>query len=268
MADIAGVPVTKTSDGVKKGKLIFLYGESGAGKTTLVGTLQDTKLGDPTLLLDCDAGADSIAHRTIDRVELDNWPKTERVIRSLLRNCDYKSISLDHMTKVIDRCLLDIKARRPSVKDPRQWYSELTDKIVPIISDLQDLAWKNEIICVVIWQQGEILENTGTRRRTLSGTPKILERSIWIPDIICHLSVERDPSETRKLSFAGTATALAKFRRPQNAVSMSIPKEVWNPSLAEILDCLIGGVPFPADKHTKPKRLQELESKEQTAQAE
>lgn len=262
---IAGVPIENTKDSVKKGKLIIIYGEPGSGKTTLAGTIQDSPYGTPELYLDCEGGTDSIAHRSIDKVQLDTWPKSEKVIKQLLRDCTYRSITLDHLSKLIDRCLRDIKMRRPNVRDPRQWYAELTDLIVPIISDLQDLAWKNEIVVLIIMQQAEIEEfGTNIRKRTLSATPKILEKILGVPDIIGNLRAEGDSARStefvNRLSFVGSATALAKFRRPQNAVSMSIPKEIWNPSMAPILDCLIGGVTFPTEQYQKPKRIQAQEA--------
>jgi energy-coupling factor transporter ATP-binding protein EcfA2 len=262
---IAGVVPKSTLNDVKKGKLIIIYGESGAGKTTLASTMNETEHGNPMCLLDCEGGTDSIAHLDLTKYELDTWNRAEKLVKEIQKNCPFKSVCLDHMTKFIEMCLTDIKRRRSGVKDPRQWYAELTDTIVPIVEGFNDLAWRKEIVVVLLFQQTNLQEGL-VRKGTVAATPKINERALWKPDIIGNLRAENDSARStefvNRLSFVGSATALAKFRRPQNAVSASIPKEIWNPSLAPILDCLIGGIPFPVEKYQKPRTIKQLEAQQ------
>lgn len=112
----------------------FIYGESGAGKTTAIGTLPEGM----TVILSAEAGLLSVRNKrhtvllinTIDDLtDAYNWACSPE-------GAQFPFWGLDSITEIAEKVLANSKA---TCKDPRQAYGELIDKMTDYIKKFRDL---------------------------------------------------------------------------------------------------------------------------------
>lgn len=106
------VPTVFTAEGAKL--KILLYGEPGAGKTTLAATAQEHPLLGPILALNLEGGMLSVASRGIEFVDVPNIPTLEEIYRALWANdplyMKYKTIVIDSGSEMYTKAITEIVA--------------------------------------------------------------------------------------------------------------------------------------------------------------
>ena len=118
---------TVANDGVK----ILVYGQAGAGKTSLIKTLPSP------IVLSAEAGLLSIAGTDIPYIEIHNLEELYEAYDYVKENSrDYSTIVLDSVSEIAEVVLAAEKAK---VKDPRQAYGALQDSMNGLIRAFRDL---------------------------------------------------------------------------------------------------------------------------------
>lgn len=136
----------QTANGIK----MLVYGDAGMGKTVLCATLPDV------VMLSAESGALSLSKGNLERI-YGNLPKVCPVPMILIRNVDdlieahrflsssaearnFQSIALDSISEIAEVVLNNAKRQ---VKDPRQAYGELIEKMETTIRSFRDLPGKH-----------------------------------------------------------------------------------------------------------------------------
>lgn len=124
----------KTTRGLHaSGVKLLVYGQAGAGKTTLITTL-------PTpIVLSAEAGLLSIASADIPYIEIDSMATLMEAYTWLTQSEEgkaYQSVALDSISEIAEVCL---SAEKLKAKDPRQAYGEMQDQMGGVIRAFRDL---------------------------------------------------------------------------------------------------------------------------------
>ena len=129
---------TTDKEATDQGVKVLVYAESGAGKTVLCATAPRP------IILSAESGLLSLKAFKIpvikivtlaDMEEAYNWIKAGKQGAS-----DFKTVCLDSITEMGEVVLANAKK---TVKDPRQAYGELIEKITRLIKQFRDLEGKN-----------------------------------------------------------------------------------------------------------------------------
>lgn len=133
----------------------LVYGEPGAGKTTLAGTLRDK-----TLIVSAEAGLLSLNGKDIDVIDIsqdDNGgliPKELRIKRLgevyqyLLTpeaNKKYKNVFIDSLTEISQNLLEQLEVEFPDRKDSLVKYGENAKRMRSLVKSFRDLTTYNVV---------------------------------------------------------------------------------------------------------------------------
>lgn len=118
------------------GLALLIWGESGAGKTRLAGTLPERE----TFILSAENGLLSLRNKTINGLQIDSVQDLSEAYDycaspAFMQN-GFRYIVLDSITEIGEQVLKNAKAQ---VKDPRQAYGELIEKVLMLVKMFRDL---------------------------------------------------------------------------------------------------------------------------------
>jgi phage nucleotide-binding protein len=119
-----------------QGVKLLVYGQAGAGKTSLIKTLPDP------VVLSAEGGLLSIADSDIPYIEINSMQSLEEALTwcSSDEADQFKSIALDSISEIAEVCLSHEKR---IAKDPRQAYGAMQDAMAYIIRAFRDLPGKH-----------------------------------------------------------------------------------------------------------------------------
>jgi phage nucleotide-binding protein len=124
----------KTTRGLHaSGVKLLVYGQAGAGKTTLITTLP------APIVLSAEAGLLSIASADIPYIEIDSMATLMEAYTWLTQSEEgkaYQTVALDSISEIAEVCL---SAEKLKAKDPRQAYGEMQDQMGGVIRAFRDL---------------------------------------------------------------------------------------------------------------------------------
>jgi hypothetical protein len=115
----------------------IIYGDTGSGKTFLLGTANDCEDATPMLLIDVDGGTKSLRGRKIDIVRPGSWKDLQDIYNFLRHdNHQYRSVGIDSLTEFqkkfsMGTILGDIKVSKEGDTE----YSDLGETTVPTRQD-------------------------------------------------------------------------------------------------------------------------------------
>jgi phage nucleotide-binding protein len=121
------------ANGVK----MLVYGQAGAGKTSLIPTLPNP------IVLSAEGGLLSISGVDIPFIEIksmDDLFEAYNWLTSTDEGKAFDSVALDSISEIAEVCLNTEKKR---AKDPRQAYGEMQEKMSDIIRAFRDLPGKH-----------------------------------------------------------------------------------------------------------------------------
>lgn len=113
---------------------MLVYGEAGAGKTTLVPTLPNV------LAISAEGGFLSIADSDIPYIEISSMEDLQDAYRFVTESKeaqDFESIALDSISEVAEVVL---SAEKGASKDGRAAYGEMNDKMAKVIRSFRDIS--------------------------------------------------------------------------------------------------------------------------------
>lgn len=141
---------------IVNGVKFMMYGEPDSGKTTLLTTLPKP------LIIATEEGLSSIKNSGIPYIIVNCMADIEPAIKWLeddKNTKNYESVALDSISYITYKVLSEIQAKRPDLKEPRQWYGELDRTIKPLIMCILNLR---KHVCITAWR-GEQISKIGSR---------------------------------------------------------------------------------------------------------
>ena len=127
------INLLNTSTVVAKNLNVLVYGQAGAGKTSLIPTL-------PTpVVISSEGGLLSIAGSAIPYVEVSSMDELRDAYQWLLDSDEskqFESVAIDSISEVAEVCL---GTEKKSNKDPRAAYGEMQTTMAEVIRSFRDL---------------------------------------------------------------------------------------------------------------------------------
>lgn len=123
---------TVAADGLK----VLVYAGSGAGKTTLIGSLPSP------IIISAEAGLLSLADYDIPFIEVTNMDNLKEAYSfvSSKEGDAFKSVAIDSISEIAEVVL---SAEKKIAKDVRQAYGQLQEQVTDLIRAFRDLSGKN-----------------------------------------------------------------------------------------------------------------------------
>lgn len=253
------------------GICIAISGAKGAGKTLMASNAADCDLvkqraGDPNmpvLYLDVEGGMRTVRHRNdCEFRKITDWKSYEKFVDKLVEapELPWGCIVIDNTSELAELCLADAMGAK---KDP-EWaeYRRLTQNMTTQVRKLRDLARNRGIVVIFnVWDFTQTDDTGNIRKVSLDMTPRLMGRFTGAVDMVAWLEVlDDEPPCTRVLHLAGNQRVMAKFRRAPVGPEADIPFDLYwrnpedpkNNPLVSLLDTLLGGKPWPIDRHKAP----------------
>jgi phage nucleotide-binding protein len=127
------ISVKKTGGLSAGGVKVLVYGQAGAGKTSLVKTLPSP------IVLSAEGGLLSIQDADIPYIEINSMEALKEAYQWLTESNEakaYKSVALDSISEIAEVVL---NTEKKATKDPRQAYGAMQEQMADIIRAFRDL---------------------------------------------------------------------------------------------------------------------------------
>jgi hypothetical protein len=126
-----------SANGVK----LLVYGQAGAGKTSLIKTLPNP------VVLSAEGGLLSIQDADLPFIEIASMDDLHEAYSWVLES-DYKSVALDSISEIAEVCLNAEKKVKVSGKlvDPRQAYGAMQEQMADIIRAFRDIPKRHVLM--------------------------------------------------------------------------------------------------------------------------
>lgn len=258
--------VVQPVSNMDKGLALGLYGPGGIGKTTLAATITDSIHAPRALLLNARGNPHVIGSYAdkIDVIDISKYDEQEKIRQQVLKdgaNFPYQSVIFDNVSEVFYRRLTELYG--PIADITWQKHSATTADMLQLVRNWMDLTEGGPKINVIFVFQ-EVPETRTIRGQEVPSRSEIAANKALqsqIPTIINFMGrlyqMEDTPPYRRMLDFRPVESVhQAKFQVDMtDPVTKEIPMEVWDPSLASLLDTIRYHKPWPTSKHlkTKPK---------------
>lgn len=227
---------------------MFVYGNSGTGKTRFIGTVIEVPEMCPHLNIDMEGGTRSISSKVnkfrsvddfftdfgdkdfvagkegkIDSVRINTWKDIGNLIDFMYKDdCPYKSVSMDSITEINYLCLKDVVKtanKMPRIGD----YGDASVLMRDIMREMRDLVdvGKSVIISALAHQDKD--DTTGVINITPAMTGKLAREVVSFYDIVGYLIVDYKNNEVeRYMALQSDGRYLAKFRTEEDDIDFEI----------------------------------------------
>lgn len=188
---------TTDKAGVDNGIKILVYSPAGYGKTTLCATAPDP------IILSAESGLLSIRNHSIPVMQINTIQDLEDAYQWLLNAPDakrFKTVCLDSISEIAEQVLNNAKA---TVKDPRQAYGELIEKMEGYVRKFRDLKGFH------VYMAGKMEpfkdELTGTTKYIVKMPGSKLGPAMpYFFDEVFALSIGKDPATQKEFRYLRT----------------------------------------------------------------
>lgn len=130
------INLRRTSQASANGVKILCYGQSGAGKTSLIKTLPNP------VVLSAEGGLLSIADADIPFIEIASMDDLREAYSWVLES-EYKSVALDSISEIAEVVL---NTEKKATKDPRQAYGAMQEQMADIIRAFRDIPGRHVLM--------------------------------------------------------------------------------------------------------------------------
>lgn len=131
------ISLKKTSDLEQSGVKLLVYGQAGAGKTSLIPTLPNP------IILSAEGGLLSIKDSGLPFIEITTM-QTLRDAYSWLKDSgeakEFQSVAVDSISEIAEVVL---NAEKKASKDPRQAYGAMQEQMTDVIRAFRDLPGRH-----------------------------------------------------------------------------------------------------------------------------
>lgn len=131
------ISLRSTKDVHTNGVKLLVYGQAGAGKTSLIPTLPNP------IVLSAEGGLLSIRDANIPYIEVSSMADIQEAYEWLTKSEEAKkfdSVALDSISEIGEVVL---NYERKQTKDPRQAYGAMAEQVSDLIRAFRDLSGKN-----------------------------------------------------------------------------------------------------------------------------
>jgi hypothetical protein len=245
---------------INPGVVLAIVGSGGTGKTTFWGSAIDTELGWPILCLDHNANAHVLAdNERIFVVPVDTQSQVDRILTDCESHYqdDIKTLVFDHFSGMYNFVLAE-----QDDKDPRASYNKTQSWAMRTVRRALNLAERPPYYNVVFIFQ-EVTESRVQEDE--NSVPQIVQRrevnlsnkmQCYFPSMVPFMGFMRvglnKAPWPRVLDFRPAWHTQAKWQPKGGTTAANTPQEMWNPSLATIIDVWRGGQSWPKGKHDRP----------------
>lgn len=199
----------------------LIYGQPGAGKTTLASTINE-----PVLIISAESGLRSLSGKEIDAVslEIDDAgvvvPRAQRVerLREAFRFLQdpevmkkYKWVFIDSLSEIGDFILSGLKEKYPSEKDKFKLYGDYNDTMRSFITGVRDMPDYNVVFTAL---EKVEKDDVGRRYKTVNLTGSIGDNlPAYFDEVFYYHKAEgENGQQLRMLLTDGTDQYVAKDR--------------------------------------------------------
>lgn len=181
---------TTDEEAKTSGRKILVYGGSGAGKTTLFGTIEDS-----LAIISAEAGMLSLGKKKIPVMTVETIDDL-RDIAGWFKNKakgfeHFQWLGLDSVSEIAEKILANEKA---IAKDPRKAYGEMQDQLWEIVRLFRDLP----IDVVFTAKQERIDTGSGLIFGPMMPGKNASQNIDYYFDEVFALRVEKDPADSTK----------------------------------------------------------------------
>ena len=222
------IQLKRTKEATAQAVKLLVYGQAGAGKTSLIPTLPKP------VILSAEGGLLSIADTNLPFIEImsmDDLREAYKWLNSSAEAAEFESVALDSISEIAEVVL---NAEKKINKDPRAAYGAMQEQMADIIRGFRDLPGKH------VYMSAKLEKTQDEMGRVLYAPSmpgnKTGQSLPYFFDEVLALRVEKDAegNTRRALMTDGDGLWLAKDR--------SGKLEVWEDAdLGEIIK-KIGGV--------------------------
>ena len=127
------IKIKRSKDALQNAVKLLVYGQAGAGKTSLIPTLPSP------IVLSAEGGLLSIADADVPFIEVDSMATLKEAYQWFSASAEaeqYASIALDSISEIAEVVL---NAEKKATKDPRQAYGAMQEQMADIIRAFRDL---------------------------------------------------------------------------------------------------------------------------------
>lgn len=131
------INLRSTSDLSANGLKVLVYGQAGAGKTSLIQTLPNP------IILSAEGGLLSIQDAGLPYIEITSMSELKEAYEWVVNSDEakqFQSVALDSISEIAE-VVLDYEKK--IAKDPRQAYAEMQSKMSEVIRLFRDISSKN-----------------------------------------------------------------------------------------------------------------------------
>jgi len=131
------INVKTTGSLAANGVKVLVYGQAGAGKTSLIKTLPSP------IVLSAEGGLLSIQDADLPFIEISDMATLQEVYKWLTEADEakaFKSVALDSISEIAEVVL---NAEKKATKDPRQAYGAMQEQMADIIRAFRDLPGRH-----------------------------------------------------------------------------------------------------------------------------
>jgi phage nucleotide-binding protein len=134
---LMAINVKTTGSMAANGVKVLVYGQAGAGKTSLIKTLPSP------IVLSAEGGLLSIQDANLPFIEITSMTELQEAYTWLTSSDEaksYKSVALDSISEIAEVCL---NTEKKATKDPRQAYGAMQEQMADIIRAFRDLPGRH-----------------------------------------------------------------------------------------------------------------------------
>lgn len=131
------ISLRSTKDVHTNGVKLLVYGQAGAGKTSLIPTLPNP------IVLSAEGGLLSIRDANVPYIEVSSMSDIQEAYKWLTESDEakqFESVALDSISEIGEVVL---NYERKQTKDPRQAYGAMAEQVADLIRAFRDLSGKN-----------------------------------------------------------------------------------------------------------------------------
>lgn len=131
------ISLRSTKDVHTNGVKLLVYGQAGAGKTSLIPTLPNP------IVLSAEGGLLSIRDANLPYIEVSSMTDIQEAYKWLTESDEakqFESVALDSISEIGEVVL---NYERKQTKDPRQAYGAMAEQVADLIRAFRDLSGKN-----------------------------------------------------------------------------------------------------------------------------